>query len=418
MTESTITPLNAPRRPVVFVDSLESYQDMVVALGAAQGWFAVDAERASGFKYSQRAYLVQISRGQSDLYLIDPIAVTDALTAPTLNELAKVLTQDTWILHAATQDLPCLAELGLKPKSLFDTELACRLLGLERVGLGAVVEHFLELGLAKEHSAVDWSKRPLDASWLVYAALDIDVLDELAAKVAAELDSQGKRVWADQDFEALVGFAPKPPKPDKWRSTTGLHEVKDQRGLAVARELWIAREALAQRLDVSPGRLIPDVSISHAAKVLPKSRPILAADKSFHGRASRNYLDVWWQAIETGLATNDLPPLKLPSSGIPNHRNWPKKFPLAAARLAVAREAIAKIAIQCQLPIENLISPEPLRQICWVERTSAELEELKAELAALGVRQWQAELTAGAVAEAIRSAPEWLARQEPEHTEP
>jgi ribonuclease D len=391
---------------------------MVVALGAAQGWFAVDAERASGFKYSQRAYLVQISRGQSDLYLIDPIAVTDALTAPTLNELAKVLTQDTWILHAATQDLPCLAELGLKPKSLFDTELACRLLGLERVGLGAVVEHFLELGLAKEHSAVDWSKRPLDASWLVYAALDIDVLDELAAKVAAELDSQGKRVWADQDFEALVGFAPKPPKPDKWRSTTGLHEVKDQRGLAVARELWIAREALAQRLDVSPGRLIPDVSISHAAKVLPKSRPILAADKSFHGRASRNYLDVWWQAIETGLATNDLPPLKLPSSGIPNHRNWPKKFPLAAARLAVAREAIAKIAIQCQLPIENLISPEPLRQICWVERTSAELEELKAELAALGVRQWQAELTAGAVAEAIRSAPEWLARQEPEHTEP
>jgi ribonuclease D len=281
-----------------------------------------------------------------------------------------------------------------------------------------VVEHFLELGLAKEHSAVDWSKRPLDASWLVYAALDIDVLDELAAKVAAELDSQGKRVWADQDFEALVSFAPKPPKPDKWRSTTGLHEVKDQRGLAVARELWIAREALAQRLDVSPGRLIPDVSISHAAKVLPKSRPILAADKSFHGRASRNYLDVWWQAIETGLATNDLPPLKLPSSGIPNHRNWPKKFPLAAARLAVAREAIAKIAIQCQLPIENLISPEPLRQICWVERTSAELEELKAELAALGVRQWQAELTAGAVAEAIRSAPEWLARQEPEHTEP
>ena len=403
---------------MVFVDSLESYQDMVVALGAAQGWFAVDAERASGFKYSQRAYLVQISRGQSDLYLIDPIAVTDALTAPTMNDLAKVLTQDTWILHAATQDLPCLAELGLKPKSLFDTELACRLLGLERVGLGAVVEHFLELGLAKEHSAVDWSKRPLDASWLVYAALDIDVLDELAAKVAAELDSQGKRVWADQDFEALVSFAPKPPKPDKWRSTTGLHEVKDQRGLAVARELWIAREALAQRLDVSPGRLIPDVSISHAAKVLPKSRPILAADKSFHGRASRNYLDVWWQAIETGLATNDLPPLKLPSSGIPNHRNWPKKFPLAAARLAVAREAIAKIAIQCQLPIENLISPEPLRQICWVERTSAELEELKAELAELGVRQWQAELTAGAVAEAIRSAPEWLARQEPEHTEP
>ena len=418
MTETGIAELSSPSRSVQFVDKLDTYRLMIADLRNYAGWFALDAERASGFKYSQRAYLVQVARGESDLYLIDPIAITTLLASPTLDELAELLSGDTWILHAATQDLPCLAELGLKPSSLFDTELGCRLLGLERVGLGAVVEHFLQLGLAKEHSAVDWSKRPLEPGWLTYAALDIDVLDALAKAIAAELEKQGKNDWATQDFASLVNFAPKPAKADKWRSTSGLHEVKDQRGLAVARALWGARDELAQRLDVSPGRLIPDVSISHAAKTLPKSKALLAADKSFHGRASRNYLDLWWQAIAEGLSTNDLPPLKLTNTGIPNHKNWAKKFPLAAARLAIARELISQIATQNHLPTENLISPDPVRQICWPERESAEHEIIDSELAALGVRKWQRELTVAALAEAIRSAAEWLSRQEREHTEP
>src|SRR5665811_474404 len=81
-----------------------------------------------------------------------------------------------WILHAASQDLPCLSELGMWPDKLFDTELAARLSGLPRVGLAAVIENLLGLGLAKEHSAVDWSTRPLPQSWLGYAALDVEVL--------------------------------------------------------------------------------------------------------------------------------------------------------------------------------------------------------------------------------------------------
>lgn len=417
MSDSIATPLKEPRRATVLVSDAAGYHLMLESLANSTGWFSLDAERASGFKYSQRAYLVQVTRGECPLYLIDPIAVCESLDSNTLDELASLLSQDAWILHAATQDLPCLAELGLRPTALFDTELACRLLGLERVGLGAVVEHFLGLGLAKEHSAVDWSKRPLEANWLVYAALDIDVLAELATAVRAELLEQGKLEWAEQEFAALTKFTPKPPKVDRWRSITGLHEVKDQRGLAVARDLWLAREELGKKLDVSPGRLIPDVSISYAAKTLPKSRPILAADKSFHGRASRNYLDTWWTAIEAGLNTNDLPPLKLPATGIPNHRNWAKKFPLAAARLAVARETIVQKAQELNIPIENLISPDPLRQVCWVERADATEQEIDLELANLGVRQWQREQTCAAILSAIRNAPEWLTHQEPEHTE-
>ena len=86
------------------------------------------------------------------------------------------------------------------PRQLFDTELAGRILGLPRVGLAAVVEHYLGLSLAKEHSAVDWSTRPLPEPWLRYAALDVEVLDELRNLMGVDLAAQGKSEWARQEF--------------------------------------------------------------------------------------------------------------------------------------------------------------------------------------------------------------------------
>ena len=298
MPETEIKPLLKARREVSFVDSPEQLSRAVAALQSYSGAFAIDAERASGFKYGQRAYLIQIARVDGEIFLIDPAAIAPIAEAEPFAELARVLSTDTWILHAATQDLPCLAELGLIPSSIIDTELGSRIAGLPRVGLGAVVEHFLHLGLAKEHSAVDWSKRPLDQGWLDYAALDVDVLHELSDLLIADLASKGKLQWAQEEFDHLLGFKPKPEKIDRWRGTTGLHEVKNQQGLSIARSLWQAREALGQKLDVAPGRLIPDSSISFVAKNIPASRPELANSKNFAGRASRTYLDTWWAAID------------------------------------------------------------------------------------------------------------------------
>jgi len=269
MTESPIevAPLPLLSRPrndtVEYVDNEDALFAAVSSLRAASGPFAIDAERASGFKYSQRAYLVQVMRLGSPIYLIDPV---DLAGTAAMADLADCLATDEWILHAATQDLPCLAELGLRPTALFDTELGSRLASLERVGLGAVVERFLGVRLAKEHSAADWSVRPLNHDWLTYAALDVDVLHEVRAGLAALLAEQGKGEIAAQEFEHLIDFKPKPPKPDRWRGVSGIHTIRDQRTLAIIRELWNRREQIAERVDVSPGRLIPDASIVAAAK--------------------------------------------------------------------------------------------------------------------------------------------------------
>ncbi len=405
--------LSKPRaNRVVLVESRQALAAAVLELAGGSGPFAVDAERASGFKYSQRAYLVQVHRRGQSIFLIDPIAViadsSALLTASSeensdspFSELAKVLSTAPWILHAASQDIPCLSELGLVAPELFDTELGSRIAGLARVGLGAVTEHFLGLRLAKEHSAVDWSTRPLHEDWLTYAALDVDVLHELWDALAIDLDSQGKSIWAEAEFAAVLNAAPKPPKIDRWRGVSGLSDVKDQRGLAIARSLWEARERLAAKLDVSPGRLIPDSSISGLAKTPVASRPELASSRSFVGRASRTYLDTWWLALHEGLNIRDLPPLRITNIGIPNHRIWANRFPEANARLQLLKPALLFIAEQHKLPAENLLTPDYLRQLAWQPPNEIDEVAVAAFLLSVGARQWQVELIARALAEAL-----------------
>jgi ribonuclease D len=407
MADEQLTPLLKARREVIFVEDRQQLQDACRILAELAGPLAIDAERASGFKYGQRAYLIQVARREGPLFLIDPVAISEKSDPQAFTELATVLNSSTWILHAATQDLPCLAELGLHPSELFDTELGSRLAGLPRVGLGAVVEHYLGLSLAKEHSAVDWSKRPLDASWLDYAALDIDILHELADALRDDLEQKEKLPFALQEFTNLLSFKPKPENPDKWRTTTGLHEVKNQIGLAVAREIWKSREQLAAKLDIAPGRLLPDSSISHVAKTLHRTKPELASDRSFVGRASRNYLDTWWDALERGKNSRDLPALKLANTGIPNHRSWPTRWPNAHKRLICTRHNLTEVAKALEIPLENLVSPETIRQICWIERDSAELDEIIRELKSFNARDWQIELIASVMVESIRTSQEF-----------
>jgi ribonuclease D len=341
-------------------------------------------------------------RNGSGIYLIDPIAIL-AQDANAFEGFSNVLQSDEWILHAATQDLPCLKEIGLKPSKIFDTELAGRILGMPRVGLGALCENWLGFSLAKEHSAVDWSTRPLRDEWLTYAALDVDVLLELRNKAEELLVAQNKNVWASEEFENLLTFQPKPSNPEKWRSMSGLHDLKDQRSLAIAREIWQARESLAQKMDISPGRLIPDSSIVVAAKVKPKSRSALAGEKTFIGRGSRTFLDTWWMAYCEGNETLQLPELRPKVEGIPNHRNWESKHPEAHERLKKLRPIVADLAENLKLPVENLLQPDLLRQLCWQPPENPNEQEIHEFLKNLGARAWQTNIVAASLSEALRN---------------
>lgn len=397
--------LQAPRAKVQFITDLNQLEQAVEVIIDSSGSIAVDAERASGFKYSQRAYLVQLRASNTDIFLIDPVAVPGILDAKAYRDLSSALKDREWILHAATQDLPCLAEIGLHPGAIFDTELAARLAGQPRVGLGALTETLLHYRLAKEHSAADWSSRPLPETWLNYAALDVDVLHELADAVGALLKDQGKTSWAEEEFQSLLSFRPRPQRADRWRAITGLHKVQDRLSLEIARRLWLAREELAQKMDVSPGRLIPDSSILVAATEKPKTRPELASLKTFSGRASRSYLDHWWDAVQSANKASELPSLKPEKTdALPNHRNWINKFPEADRRLKLAKAALLEISKKQLIPLENMLTPEILRQVSFAPPDEVRAETISERITSLGARSWQAAQTSAAIAEAFSLA--------------
>jgi ribonuclease D len=408
--------LKHPRESrVVFVDTVEGLDDATAQLAKGTGPFAVDAERASGFKYSQRAYLVQVHRRGTPIFLIDPAALApDIADAPAVfADLAKVMSTAMWILHSASQDLPCLREMGINCPELFDTELGSRLAGFDRVGLGAVCERLLNVRLAKEHSAVDWSIRPLHADWLNYAALDVDVLSELHEALQSELLAQSKLEWAKQEFEHTRISKQRDPKIDRWRGMSGMQHQRDQRSLAIARELWLAREAIAIKVDVSPGRLIPDASIVAVVQNPPRTRPELAGFKAFTGRARSTYLDTWWGALEKGLTTRDLPPVKLPAVGIPNHRNWSQRYPDAAARLEAAKAVIAQLCKEHNVPPENILKPDTMREICFAPPAELDLSSIVGALLELNARHWQIELVAAGFLDALAAKAEPNAEASP-----
>lgn len=402
-----LLPLRTPSSTIHLVTSPGELDDVVSQLSKSTGPIAVDAERASGYKYSQRAYLIQLKSADSDIFLIDPITDTNLLGCKAFEDLRKLLSEREWILHAATQDIPCLQELKLYPEKIFDTELAGRLTGQPRVGLGSLVESLLGIALAKEHSAADWSTRPLPESWLNYAALDVELLHTLRSSMQQLLGEQGKTHWAEQEFQSLLSFKQKPQRPDRWRGITGLSKVTDQFSLELARGLWMAREDLAIKMDVSPGRLIPDASILSAATTKPRSKPELASLKTFSGRASRSYLDYWWQAIQLAYKATELPTLRPEkSNGIPNHRNWAAKFPEADLRLRHAKTALTELSEKVSVPLENLLTPDILRQICFTPPEPSTAAEIRSKLVEYGARDWQIDLTAELISVAIARSDE------------
>ncbi len=385
------------------VDTPEALRGAAAELAAGNGPVAVDTERASGYRYSQRAYLVQVRRTGTGTMLVDPIAL-----AGQLDPLVAAVADTEWVLHAASQDLPCLAELDLVPQRLFDTELAGRLAGFERVSLGALVERMLGYRLEKGHSAADWSRRPLPQSWLVYAALDVELLVDLRDAMRDELIEQGKLAWAEEEFETVRLAPPPRARAEPWRRTSGIHRVRKPRQLAAVRALWQARDELARERDIAPGRVLPDSSIVQAAQADPKTDAELTALPVFGGKQQRRRASLWTQALKAArvLPSDELPEAGTTHEGPPPANRWGDRDPAAAARLSAARTALTEIAEQNSLPTENLLLPDLLRRLCWEPPEGIDVPGVERALRERGAREWQIRLTAPALSKALHAEPD------------
>ncbi len=406
--EVVATPLLQPANgtPQV-IDTDSAFTEALATLSQGSGPFAVDAERASGFRYSARAYLIQIKRKDGGLHLIDPIPFGPGHTL--FIELNTLLNTDEVILHASTQDLPCLRELGINPVKLFDTELAGRIAGLPRVGLGPLLESLMGVLLAKEHSAADWSARPLPQEWLTYAALDVELLVELRDRMYAILEEAKKLPWALEEFESILKAPPAPPRVDPWRRTSGMHKIKRRDQLAVIKSLWVARDEVAARQDIAPGKLLNDSAIVELAIAVPTNKKEFEKTLRPLGLRARwmENLQLWLDSIAAAVSTPEelWPAMRTNADTLPPIKLWRDKFPEKFAPLSHARAAIELIAQENQIPVENLITPEHVRRICWKPPVGAttvlSISEVEKGLTELGARPWQIQLVAPALAAAL-----------------
>jgi len=389
------------------IDTEEAFRAALDQLAQGSGPFAVDAERASGFRYSARAYLIQIKRTDGGLHLIDPIPFGPGHQL--FSELNTLLNTDEVILHASTQDLPCLRELGINPVKLFDTELAGRIAGLPRVGLGPLLESLMGVLLAKEHSAADWSARPLPKDWLTYAALDVELLVELRNHMYKVLEDAKKLPWALEEFASILKAPPAPPRVDPWRRTSGMHKIKRRDQLAVIKSLWIARDEIASQQDIAAGKLLNDSAIVELAIAAPTTKKEFEKCLRPLGLRARwmENLQLWLDSIASAVALpeDQWPTMRTNADTLPPIKLWRDKFPEKFAPLSHARAAIELIAEENQIPVENLITPEHVRRVCWkppVGATSTlSVSEVESALSELGARQWQIDLVAPSLAAAL-----------------
>ena len=404
-----VTPLIAPRHGVPAVISTESdFEKLIAQLLNGSGPLAIDAERASGYRYSQRAYLIQIYRKNGGLHLIDPIPLKDSKLWEKFN---KEFSSYEWVIHASTQDLPCLIDVGLKPELLFDTELGARIAGCERVGLGPLAESLLELQLAKEHSAVDWSIRPLRPEWITYAALDVDILLDIRNAVENLLTEQNKLKWAKQDFASILKnyqnyvFTDE-AKPERWRRTSGMHKVRDRLTMAIVRDFWFSRDELAREIDLAPGRVLGDEAIIELATKRPDNLETIAKVIGRRTRLEAPPFNRWLNVLNHALKTplDQQPELRVASQSLPPIKIWKDRNPLGYARLTHARAALIELSTQIQIPTENLVTPELVRRICWQEppASNSEYQDFVIEqLNKTGARPWQIELVTPAISAAL-----------------
>ena len=389
------------------IETEAAFEQALEQLAQGSGPFAVDAERASGFRYSARAYLIQIKRTDGGLHLIDPIPFGPGHKL--FIDLNNLLNTDEVILHASTQDLPCLRELGLNPVKLFDTELAGRIAGLPRVGLGPLLESIMGVLLAKEHSAADWSARPLPKEWLTYAALDVELLVELRNHMYKILEDAKKLPWALEEFASILKAPPAPPRVDPWRRTSGMHKIKRRDQLAVIKSLWIARDEIASQQDIAAGKLLNDSAIVELAIAVPTTKKEFEKCLRPLGLRARwmENLQLWLDSIASAVALpeDQWPRMRTNADTLPPIKLWRDKFPEKFAPLSHARAAIELIAEENQIPVENLITPEHVRRVCWkppVGATSTlSVSLVESALSELGARQWQIDLVAPSLAAAL-----------------
>ena len=240
--------MNTPQSDnYVYVRERAAMEALIERIGAAER-VALDTEADSLHNYFEKVCLIQLSLGEEH-YLVDPLAGLD------LSGFLEALAVKPLILHGGDYDLRMMrASLGFRARrEVFDTMIAAQLLGIEQIGLAALIGRFFAVTIEKAGQKSDWSRRPLSQKQLNYAVNDTRFLERLAQCLARELSQRGRLEWHVESCRAMVQSTGR----DKSRDPDDAWRIKgagrlSRRQLAYLQEIWHWRDEHARRANRPP----------------------------------------------------------------------------------------------------------------------------------------------------------------------
>ena len=306
---------------------------------SAQPRIAVDTESNSLHAFRERVCLIQFSTPEKD-YVVDPFMLQD------LSPLAPIFANPDIekIFHAAEYDLICLRrDFGFEFASLFDTMQAARVLGYPFVGLDSILAEKFEVKIDKRHQKADWGARPLTPAQIDYARFDTHYLFQLRNLLEGELREKDRWEIALEDFSlaCLPNEGREKANGASWKKFSTRRDLSP-RELTIMSELCTCRDAIAEKLDRPPFKVVGDDILLEIARTLPEKD----VDLSGIGMSSRQ-IHMWGRDILAALQRGVEAPLvkreqvKRPSDAVLKRleklKNWRKKL---AKELAVESDIV------------------------------------------------------------------------------
>jgi ribonuclease D len=285
---------------------------------------AIDIEADSLYHYYEKVCLIQIST-DSETYIIDPLAVGN------IREMAPIMCSPAVekVFHAAGYDVHCLRrDYGFAFVNIFDTHVAAQLLGYEFLGLGAMMETILGIYHSKRRQRDDWSHRPLNSEQLDYAAMDTHHLLKLRDALESELLLKGRLSWAKEEFETAAAIE----RPEKEFDAEGFRRIKGNRELSsqeqvLLRDLYLARDQIARKLDVPPFKVMNNSVLLEIAKQPPQSAHEMFNRPGISYRVARKFAG---EILRTIAESRKQDPFSLENTP---RNNWKSPSRLARLRL-------------------------------------------------------------------------------------
>jgi ribonuclease D len=380
------------------IDHTYTYIDNEYSLGALTGRLAdlsrvaLDTEADSFYHYHEKVCLIQLAAGR-DVYIVDPLAGID------LADFFSILAGKNLILHDADYDLRMLrASFGFRPRApIFDTMLAARLLGYERLGLAALTDDILGVSLTKGSQKFNWSRRPLPAERLAYAGDDTRYLEALVDSLLERLRQLGREDWHRESCQALVrktGTDRAAASADEiWRiKGSGLLNREE---LGVLRAVWHWRDNEADNADIPPFKVMGNaILLELARRGAGHTGPAL-----FRGiRLPRTCRGKRLSALERAVRdTRNLPPERLPARRIKRSRTEPLSGQ-EAERLETLRTAVFRLAGSLSLSPPVLAARSALESV--IRAGAGTIDEI---VVSGDLLRWQARLLAPEIRKILNS---------------